>query len=584
VNTPESIESPSQKFSTRDRIRRFFEHLTLAEKTILFFLAGVAALSALFIIYKINESYMVEVPSHGGTLTEGIIGSPRFINPLLAISDADRDLTALIYSGLLKATPDGNLVPDLAKSYTISKDGLEYDFILRDDAIFQDGTPVTADDVIFTIQTAENPNVKSPKRADWEGIDVQKISDNEVKIVLKQPYQPFLENTTLGILPKHIWKDVPAEQFPFSEFNVEPIGSGPYKFESFKRTSAGVPVSYKLTSFNKYISGEPFIKTIQFSFFQNEETLLSAVQKGNVDSAGGISSEQAETFQKSGYRLVSAPLPRVFALFFNQNEAPILANHEVRQALNMVVDKNEILGNVLNGYGIALDSPIPPLSYDTGSSTKRSMAEASTTVAVAKKLLETNGWKKGADGIYTKKTKTETEALVFSITTGNAPELKETADLLKKDFEMIGAQVTVKVFEPGELNQSVIRPRKYDSLLFGEIVGRNPDMFAFWHSSQRNDPGLNIALYTNIKADSALERARIASTTAGADALYVAFENEVAKDIPAIFLYSPDYIYVVPERLKGLSFGALTTPSERFLSVKDWYVQTERVWEFFSKN
>ncbi len=580
-NDPE--QNLSRRGSVRGRLSTLLQNLSLTERTIFYVLSAILIASAAYLAYSINESFMVEIPGHGGNLTEGIVGTPRFINPILAISDADRDLTELVYSGLLKPGPGGTYIPDLAQSYTVSSDGLTYDFILRSNATFHDGTPVTADDVVFTIQKAEDPDVKSPKRADWDGVDVEKVSDHEVRITLKQPYAPFLENATLGILPKHIWQNISADQFPFSQYNVEPIGSGPYRYDSYQRNNAGVPTSYKLTSFKNYALGSPYIASLTFVFYPDEDTLYQAVTDGAVDSAGSISSAEAVTLHAKGYRMVTAPLPRVFALFFNQNQAPVLANKEVRQALSMVADKQTILGNVLDGYGVILNGPIPPSTYDpTAHATSTDLATASSTIAAAKALLEKNGWKLGPDGVYAKKTKKETQALVFSITTSNAPELKQTAGLLAQEFAQIGAQVTVKVFEPGELNQSVIRPRNYDSLLFGEIVGRNPDLFAFWHSSQRNDPGLNIALYTNIQADQLLEEARAASSTAGLLSIYTNFESDIAKDMPAIFLYSPDFIYVVPDRLQGISLGALTTPSERFLSIPHWYVQTDKVWSVFA--
>ncbi|MFA6273443.1 MAG: hypothetical protein WC673_03075 [Candidatus Paceibacterota bacterium] len=136
-------------------------------------------------------------------------------------------------------------------------------------------------------------------------------------------------------------------------------------------------------------------------------------------------------------------------------------------------------------------------------------------------------------------------------------------------------------FEPGELNQTVIRPRKYDALLFGEIIGRDPDLFAFWHSSQRNDPGLNVALYANIKADKFLEEARTIADQGARLEKLVAFSEEIKKDIPAIFLYSPDFMYVLPEKIKGFAFGRLTIPSDRFANINQWYVETDKVWGFF---
>src|SRR3989344_3730483 len=202
--------------------------------------------STLALLSSVNRFLVREVPAHGGRLAEGVIGSPRFINPLLASSDADRDLTSLVYAGLLKATPEGKLVPDLAERYTISPDGLVYDFVIREYAKFHDGTPVTAADVAISILKAQDPALKSPKRASFDGVIIEVKGDRELSFILKQPYAPFLENATLGILPSHIWRDADAEQFPFSPYNIEPIGAGPYKIGQIKRNSSVILTSYEL--------------------------------------------------------------------------------------------------------------------------------------------------------------------------------------------------------------------------------------------------------------------------------------------------------------------------------------------------
>ena len=201
----------------------------------------VFAISTLLMLQKINNTFMVEVPARGGTLSEGIIGTPRFINPILAISDADKDLTALVYSGLMRKMPNGDIVPDLASTYEVSSDGLTYTFTLKNDIFFHDKKQITADDVAYTINQAKDDTLKSPKRLNWQGVDVRKVDGKTIEFTLKTPYAGFLENTTLGILPAHIWKNIPVEQFSFSDFNVNGIGSGPYKINKIKRASSGVP-------------------------------------------------------------------------------------------------------------------------------------------------------------------------------------------------------------------------------------------------------------------------------------------------------------------------------------------------------
>lgn len=554
------------------------------EKLTFFFLIIILLFSALAIFTEANRYFTVEIPKNDGTIREGIVGFPRFINPLFAISDADRDLTSLVYSGLLSYEPETGLVPNLAESYQISEDGLSYTFKIRENATFQDGSPLSAQDIEFTVLKAQDPNLKSPKRANWDGVKVEKLNDLEVRFTLSQPYAPFLENATLGILPKRLWKDIDADQFTFTTLNTEPVGSGPYKVENLKRDSSGLPEYYELASFKNYALGQPHISTIITKFYTTNEKALNALERNEIDNLSAISPHDAKRLKAKGQNIVQTALPRIFGVFFNQNQATIFANKEVRQALDLATDKKSIVAEVLTGYATELSGPIPPgFSDDISSASDAGLTEFSDAkIALATSTLERSGWKKNAGGIYEKKSKKESQILSFSITTGNTPELKAAADLLKNQWQKIGAKVEVKIFETGDLNQNVIRPRKYDALLFGEVIGRDLDLFAFWHSSQRNDPGLNIALYANIKADKLLSDGRKLSDRSAQIEKYRQFESLVSDDIPAIFLYSPDFIYIIPKNLKGFALGAINAPAERFAGIHSWYLSTERVWKIFA--
>lgn len=554
----------------------------IRERVVFGIFAITAVLSSVMILWQINRHFLVEIPADGGSITEGVIGIPRFINPLLAISDADRDMTALLYAGLMRATGNG-LIPDLAESYEISEDGLSYTFILREKIEFHDGTPITTDDVEFTVLKAQDPTLKSPKRASWEGVQVEKIDERRIRFVLKQPYSPFLENTTIGIMPKTIWKNADSEQFSFSEFNIEPIGSGPYKISALKRNKSGIPEYYDLVPFRAYALGKPHIKNIRMSFYTNEDVLLKALRAGDIEAVNAISPLSAQALSNEGFHVLRAPLPRVFGVFFNQNQSPIFAEKAVRSALSEAAPRENIIRDVLFGYGTPLTGPIPPGSrgyIDTPNKEKNSEERKMK----AREILEKAGWTVGDGGVYEKKkSKKETVRLAFSLATSDVPELKAVAEQIKAEWESIGASVELKIFESGDLNQNVIRPRKYDALLFGEIVGRDSDLFAFWHSSQRNDPGLNIALYTSSIADKLLEdMRRVTDKELRADA-YEKFGVEISKDAPAVFLYAPEFVYVAPKKVKGLAVGTVTVPSERFLNVHEWYIDTDLVWEVFAK-
>lgn len=602
MNPYESIDTTTTSDGARTpqpraRLLSVINELSLTERGLFMILLATALVSGLVLLLDLTKRFTVEIPSPGGTVREGIIGTPRFINPLLAISDADRDMTVLVYSGLLHTTIDGELLPDLAETYSISDDKKTYTFTIREDAVFHDGTPVTSDDVIFTIERAQDPLVKSPKRANWEGVVVEKKDSRTVTFTLKQPYAPFIENMTLGILPQHIWKETDAETFSFSPINTEPIGSGPYKIASIKTNSSRVPTLYHLVPFSKYTLGKPYIRNIYMRFYSSEQTLLEGYERGEVDSINTISPEYADKAQVRNARIETTPLPRIFGLFFNQNQAPVFTLAEVRQALDISAPREEIVNGVLLGYGSIVDGPIPPrllpqVPATTTAATTSPLALATSTAPVAtttpaielaQRLLAKNGWKLNeTSGVLEKKTKTQTYKLEFSISTGNAPDLKKTAEILKSEWEKLGAKIEIKTFDLGDLNQTVIRPRKYDALLFGEIIGRDLDLFAFWHSSQRNDPGLNIALYTNSKVDKILEDVRSISDPANRATKYLQFESEIRKDVPAIFLYSPNFIYIIPGNVKGFSIAYATVPSERFENVNEWHIETDRVWNIFA--
>lgn len=565
-----------------EKIMQIIRSFSLTEKTIFVIFSIIFIFSGLSLLYKVNDSFLVEIPDSGGSLTEGIVGSPRFVNPVLASSDVDRDLTTLVYSGLMKVDSTGELSPDIAESYTISDDGLSYVFKIKNNIFFHDGEKLTVDDVIFTIEKAQDPLLKSPREANWVGVKVEKLDETTVMFSLKQPYSAFIQNTTLGILPKHIWKDVSIEEFPFSKWNTNPIGTGPYKVESISLTDSGSPKEYKLSAFNKYSLGKPYISQINIKTYQNEKDMIDAYKKGDIESLHGISPKQLDSIDPEKEEVLLSTLPRVFGVFFNQNVAGVFLYKEVRQALNVSANKQAIVNEILGGYGMVIDSPITSKNPATLSATSTEALDLEN-IEKAKEILTKAGWKQDNSGIFTKKDKNSTVRLSFAISTGNAPELKETAMLLQRQWQMIGADVEVKVFEISDLNQNVIKTRKYDALLFGTIVGRDMDFYPFWHSSNRNSPGLNIAMYTNVKVDRMLENIRKTNDKEVIQTNLDNFEKEIKNDIPAVFTHSPYFIYIVPTKVKNVNLGLLGTSAERFSDVSKWYIETSKVWEIFNK-
>ncbi len=589
-----SLSAPlSYVSSALNKIQRIVDAFSASGRLIFSLLAGLLVVSSAGLLFLLNENLLVTVPAHGGSLSEGIVGAPRFINPVLAVSDADDDLTALVYSGLLKATPEGGYTPDLAESYTISPDGKIYTVVLKNNAKFQDGTAVTADDILFTISKTQDPVLKSPQQANWTGVTVEEVDQHTVRFTLAQAYAPFIEDLTLGILPKHLWQGVSDTDFPLNDLNTSPVGSGPFKVGSITRTSSGVPTSYTLGSFGDYALGAPYLDSLTLHFYQNENDLLSALKSGQVAAASGISPEAIS--QLKGFPIQTAPLDRVFGVFFNQNQSAVLRDAMVRQALSDAVDRAGLISSVLGGYGVSIDGPVPPgvlagagSTLSSASTDSTSSPQAATDLAAeAQQKLIAAGWKFGPSGFLEKTTgtgkKATTQQLAFTLTTGNVQELRAVADYLKTTWGRMGANVTVQVYDQGDLTEQVIRPRSYDALLFGEVVGRELDLFAFWDSSQRVDPGLNIALYANALADKALEQLRQTSDPSTRAKLYAQFNAQIQKDMPAIFLYAPDFVYTIPKGIQGVNLGLIESPSDRYLSVAGWHQETDHVWPLFIK-
>jgi peptide/nickel transport system substrate-binding protein len=584
----------SQTHSDRDRSTRSLKERTLAALTQLPFYARALFVFAFMILIgsslalTVNWSkhYLTEVPRHGGTLVEGIIGRPRFINPVIAKSDADRDIATLIYSGLLRATPEGDLVPDLAATYNVSPDGLTYTFTLKNDLVWHDGEPITSADIAFTIDKVRDPGlaIKSPRRASWEGVTMETPDPMTIVFQIKQPYAPFLENATMGILPKHIWQNVPNDEFDVSYHNIEPIGSGPYRMGMIIRDNQkGLPSYYDLIAFKRYALGEPYITHLRIAFYGNNQELAQAYTDHTIDQMHALEPEQAEALEKKGARITHVPLPRIFAVYFNQNQQPIFADKSVRAALDIALDKDLIVHDVLNGYGKAIDSPLPLHDLSTSSTTATS-TDLESKITEARAVLEKAGWVQNAANIYEKtdKKKKKVALLQFSIAMPDVPELRKAGELMKADWEKLGASVTLKVFEPSTFAAEVLSPRKFDALFYGQINGRVPDPFAYWHSSQRNAPGLNVALYANKNVDKFLEDARKESDPVDRTLLLTKFVTEITNDTPAVFVYSPDFLYATSEKVRGMHTGLITTESERFLDVMNWYIESEQVWKWFA--
>lgn len=567
-----------------------FQTLSGRQKNVVIILLIVFIFSGLITLAHLNNKLIVEVPLSGGTLTEGIVGSPRFINPLLASSDADRDLTTLVYSGLFRLAPGQGYEADLAEKMERSEDGLVYTVYLKDNLKWHDGKPLTTKDILFTIDKAKNPNIKSAKRSYWDGVKAEIVDDKTIRFTLKKPYNFFPDNLTLGILPAHLWSKLSDEQFALTRLNIQPIGSGPYQISSTNEDSLGIPTSYELSPFQDFALTKAKI-SLRLNFYNNEDDLIKDLKSGKIDSAGSISPQVAEELKNDGKKIVLGQLPRIFGVFFNQSRNTALLDPVIRQALDLAVDKQAVIDSVLYGYGDRLSGPLPETVVGKSTTTEK------RGLATAMELLEKNNWTINSDKYLVKQqpktsnkkkssstnAKTTSGPMTITISTANIDELKKAAELIAKDWSKLGIKVNLEFFEPNDLNQERIKDRRYEALLFGQVLGHNYDPFPFWHSSQRLDPGLNISLYVNNKVDKLLENARESAKITDLSAEYAKVQKEIVKDQPAIFLYQPNYIYVLPAKLKGVELPVISNSSDRWSQVHRWHLKTDRVWSIFSK-
>jgi peptide/nickel transport system substrate-binding protein len=439
--------------------------------------------------------------------------------------------------------------------------------------------------VKFTIDKTQDGAIKSPKLPEFYNVKVNKIDATHIAFVLTKPYSPFLQNLTIGILPKHLWGNLSDDEFPLSQYNVEPIGSGPYKVDkmtTLQKNMLLIPTYYDLVPFDKYVLGEPYINDLIINFYADEQSLITAYNNGDIEAMNSISPDKIPSVDlQKGAEIKTSPLPRTFAVFFNQNQSQVLAMSEVREALNAAVDRQAIINQVLGGYGQPIYGPVPAglISGITIPDEKNFSAD------VAENILTKAGWAiSSTTGFMEKKiSKKQTIELDINIATLNSPNLVQTAQIIQSDWQKIGANVTIQQYEFGDLQQNVIRPRKFDALLYGTVTGQDMDFFSFWDSSQRNDPGLNIAMYANSKVDALLENARTTSDESKRVQEYDQFNTLVEQDVPAVFLYSPEFIYITPSKVQENNLGIITDPFERFLNINTWYIETNNIWKIFQK-
>ncbi len=553
-------------------------------------LLGIALLGSL-LAYLAFTFAVVIVPAAGGTYVEGLAGSPQTINPILSqYNQVDRDLCSLIFNGLTKLNERGEVVPDLAESWEISDDaasstncvrsGLGYTFHLRRDVLWQDEVPFSADDVVFTVEAMQDADYQGASHLAelWRSVEVSKIDSHTVKFTLEEPFAPFLDYTTIGILPAHLLADVPAESLPNHPFNQRPIGTGLFRVEE-------VSAEHVLLQANPFFYGpQPYLNKVEFRFYPDHESVLGAYERGEVQGVGRVFPQDLPQVVEanSGLQLFSAHLTGYTVIFLNLQDAelPFFQEQSVRQALLYAIDRQELVGSVLKGQGLVAHSPIlrGSWAYNGGAVGYEYDPER------AQELLTRAGWcapnplmaeigeaPKG-DGVREK----AGVKLAFTLLTDDDPLHVELAEEIARQWMAVGVKAAPQTVGSGLVSE-FLRPREFEALLIDLDLRGDPDPYPLWHSTQASAEGQNYAGFVSYEADKLLEEARCTVDSGRRVELYHRFQEIFADQVPSLLLYYPVYTYAVDEKVKGVQLGPMTDASDRFRNMTEWYIVTKRV-------
>lgn len=541
-------------------------------KSSLLVLFGVIIIVIVF--FNLFNSTGETVPVREGSITEASVGAPRFLNPALATRQIEHDLNSLIYSGLTKRTGPSTYTPDIAKSYVVNDDGTEYTFTLRDNIFFHDNRRLTSDDVLFTIQTIQDPQFQSPYALIWKDITVIAPTPDTVVFTLPKPYAGFITQTTLGILPQHIWEQADAQGFVYSPFNTEPIGSGPYKVKSVAIDENETPTSITLEAFENYAHGKPFITDYTVRFFAQHQEVINALQKGSIDLFF-TSDPVIQKIESNSQAISKHTQPTLYSLFIQKKNSPLLTEPKTLSALKTLIKTK---GNFDN-YGVATSDYIP-----TTFTTTNTTQEETKNLA---ELLTDAGWTVNEETGLFISNKDESET--FSLTTVNNETFIEVAEHIKTLFAEIDIPLEIEVVDPQTLREDIIPNKKFDILLFGQQYVHPSDAFAYWHSSQREFPGLNITKYINTNIDKLTNQLRNTFYEPTEEQEIINKINTTlleTDDTPIIPLYT-SHGFIAKNTHKKTSITipqVLIEPKDRYTHIHEWHQNETQAWPIFIKN
>lgn len=510
-------------------------------------------ISFVFFAYSFVSRKMIKLPKQGGVYTEAFVGYPKNINPIYASSrEVDNDISSLIYSSLFKYNTNGVLEGDLVEYFEIREGGKEYFLKIKEGVKWHDEGYLGVDDIVFTFNLINDENFLSPLRNNFDNVKIEKIDDFSLKFILDKPYAPFTSLLTFGILPKYLWENSDPASIVLLELNLMPIGSGPFKFKSILKTKNGEIREYLLEANKDYYNGEPYLKKIKFIFYPDRQEAVKALNDKHVLALNNLSiSQRNNLLAKNSLSIKDLVQPQTNSLFFNSNKVEALKDKNFRVALSQAINKKEIVDDLfLSSYQVA-DSPYLTQSPAFNNESERVAFSASAS----KEFLKDKNVK-------------------LEITVVDIASNVLVVEKIKEYWENAGLSVEIKSVS-GEQIMDIIKNRDFEVLFYGQLIGADPDIYSFWHSSQI-DKGLNLAGYKNETVDQLLTEARVEVDNNERMKMYQEVDDLINSDLPAIFIYSPSYSYVQVKELNGFSGSVLIGPSARFSDVNKWYLKTKK--------
>jgi len=565
-----SDKAVNMQESSGKHIRRYFtrraDHIVGVRRfavgwLVLAFGLCVASAVAAWGLYQKSKT---TAPAPGGSYVEGMQGELTNLNPLFAGSNAESSSSELLFNGLLRYNTEGKLAPDLASGWKVADNDKNYTVTLRKDVTWHDGQDFTAEDVVFTIRTIQNRATRSPLNATWRGISVEAKGDHQVQFELQSPSASFVHALTVPIVPEHVLSDVEAGNLRSSPFSNNPIGTGPFEMRVLRDINRGQQL--ELARNENYFRQAPKVERFVLNVYQDADDLRGDLANKEITSAVDLNDIRVESFSDSNsIQTARYPLRTGVFAFFKTTQKPF-NDKDVRQALVLGFDSKRILDLFETRYQ-PLKTPLltDQIGFSAQYNQKSSAKKAKTT-------LEKAGWKIKND-VRTKGSQT----LNLQITTLDSDEYQIMAEELQRQWAEIGVKTTVKLLSQAELEQTALSAHDYEILLYGISIGADPDVYAFWHSSQAQAGSLNFSEWKNSTADLNLETGRNRLDPTLREARYKAFLKAWEADAPALALYQPYMNYSYHRNASGFEIFPLNTKSDHLTNVQDWTAETQSV-------